>query len=318
MLQQTQVSTVLPYFDRFLRQFATLEELAHADEQDVLRLWQGLGYYSRARNLLKAARKIVAEHDGVVPRDVAALLELPGVGRYTAGAIASLAYDTPAPIVDGNVARVLCRLDCITASPKERSTQLQLWQRAEQIIPRKRCGDFNSALMELGSLVCTPRSPNCPECPIQQYCLARARGVQDQIPAPQPAKQSPIIERMVLCIAQAARPKQKWLIEQRPQKGRWAGMWQFVTAEANGAAVTSATVRVVAGVKSTRPRKIAYIEHALSHRKYRFTVYLCRLSGSGTPQNRPSGRRWVHLDDLHHYPLPRPHARIAEALMALN
>src|SRR5262245_51351753 len=155
MLQQTQVKTVIPYFRRFIRKLPSIKHLARADEQLVLRLWQGLGYYSRARNLRRAAQTIVQEYDGKIPADVEALLELPGIGRYTAGAIASLAYDVPAPIVDGNVARVLCRFDAIETPPSDRATQKLLWERAADLVPRRRAGDFNSALMELGATVCT-------------------------------------------------------------------------------------------------------------------------------------------------------------------
>jgi A/G-specific adenine glycosylase len=314
MLQQTQVSTVLPYFDAFVRRFATLPELAGADEQKVLQLWQGLGYYSRARNLLAAARQIVAEYGGIVPRDVPTLLQLPGIGRYTAGAIASIAYDTRAPIVDGNVARVLCRLDLITKPPQDRSVQKTLWRRAEEILPKNRCGDFNSALMELGATVCTPRSPKCSSCPVQKFCSAHAKGRQNQIPPPRVAKPGPLVRRRTFCLARGMGRRCRWLIEQRPPKGRWAGMWQFVTAEANESPVTPSTVRSVASVKSTPPRRIGRIEHSLSHRQYRFDVYLCDLSGPpGRPRtDRP--RRWVRLDQLHQYPLPRPHLRIARLL----
>src|SRR6266511_1314155 len=147
MLQQTQVAAVVPYFHRFLQRFPTLRALAAADEQDVLRLWQGLGYYSRARHLRAAAERIVAEQNGQIPRDVGELRELPGIGRYTAGAIASIAFDQRAPILDGNVARVLCRLDCIETDPRETQTQKTLWRRAEEMLPKRRCGDFNSAMM---------------------------------------------------------------------------------------------------------------------------------------------------------------------------
>jgi A/G-specific adenine glycosylase len=177
MLQQTQVATVIPYFNRFIERFPTLADLAAADEQDVLRLWQGLGYYTRARNLRAAARAVASEYGGELPRRRDDLLKLPGVGRYTAGAVASIAFDTRAPILDGNVARVLCRVDRIETDPRERATQDLLWRRAEQILPRKRVGAFNTALMELGATVCIPRSPQCLICPVRRHCEAHAAGV---------------------------------------------------------------------------------------------------------------------------------------------
>src|SRR4051794_17880307 len=172
MLQQTQVATVVPYFKRFIARFPTLASLASADEQEVLRLWQGLGYYSRARNLRAAARRVVEEFGGRLPQDVEQLRSFPGIGRYTAGAVASIAFGRRAPILDGNVIRVLCRLDQVTADPQDKQTQALLWRRAEEIMPKSRPGDFNSAMMELGALVCTPRSPQCLLCPVREHCEA--------------------------------------------------------------------------------------------------------------------------------------------------
>jgi A/G-specific adenine glycosylase len=317
MLQQTQVSTVVPYFERFVGQFARLQNLAEASEQEVLRLWQGLGYYSRARNLLAAARQIVGEHGGIVPSDVPTLLGLPGIGRYTAGAIASLAYDTRAPIVDGNVARVLARLGGIQKPVQRRAVQQFLWRRAEELLPRKRCGDFNSALMELGAMICTPRAPRCGQCPLQRLCTAHAQGLEHQIPPPRIRQRSPLALRRTFCLAHRAGPSRRWLIEQRPHKGRWAGMWQFVTVEADESPVTPATIRAVANLKSSRPRVIGRIEHTLTHRRYHFDVYLCDVSGPVKSSKNGDARRWVRLDQLKRYPLPRPHLRIAGLLQTI-
>ena len=219
MLQQTQVAAVVPYFGRFVARLPTLADLAAADEQTVLRLWQGLGYYARARNLHKAARAIVQDHGGEVPRTVEALLRLPGVGRYTAGAVASIAYDVPAPILDGNVIRVLCRLDRIEADPRTPAVQKQLWARAAELVPDERGGrpgDFNSALMELGATVCIPRTPQCLICPIAAFCQARAAGVQDRIPPAKKAIVTPLVERDVFRLTNG---DGALLIEQRPATG---------------------------------------------------------------------------------------------------
>jgi A/G-specific adenine glycosylase len=317
MLQQTQVSTVLPYFESFLRRFPTLERLADASEQEVLQLWQGLGYYSRARNLLAAAKQIATEHRGIVPRDVPSLLTLPGIGRYTAGAIASIAFVTRAPILDGNVARVLARIYLITEPVQDRNVQNELWRRAGEILPSRRCGDFNSALMELGATVCTPRAPKCMLCPVQPFCKAFAAGMQERIPPPRVAKPSPLELRRTFCLARGKGRSRRWLIEQRPTRGRWASMWQFVTATADATPVTADTVHAIASVKSETPRRIGLIEHTLSHRRYRFEVYLCHLCGPDRPRRDIHPRRWVRLDELHRYPLPRPHTRIAEILRQL-
>jgi A/G-specific adenine glycosylase len=316
MLQQTQVATVLPYFHRFIERFPTLPDLAAADEQAVLRLWQGLGYYSRARNLHAAAKAIIHQKNGQIPRDFESLLQLPGVGRYTAGAIASIAFDMPAPILDGNVARVLCRLDKITADPRDREIQKKLWQRAAQIVPTVRPGDFNSAMMELGATVCTPRSPRCLSCPVKKHCEGFAAGLQDQIPLRQKKSPTPLLHRRTFCLRHGKNGHAKWLIEQRPPRGRWAGLWQFVTSEGDESPATAATVHLAAGVKSSNPRQISTIQHALTHRRYRFDVYLCDVRRP-CKKNRSANRRWVGLDELEQYPLPRPHVRIAEILKSL-
>ncbi len=314
MLQQTQVKTALPYFRRFVERLPTLADVAAAPEQLVLRLWQGLGYYSRARNLRAAAQLIVREHGGQVPRQVEPLLKLPGIGRYTAGAVASIAYDTRAPIVDANVARVICRLDRITSDPRLRQTQKQLWHRAEQMLPDSRAGDFNSALMELGSTICTPRSPQCLVCPVRGYCEAFAAGEQERIPAPRKSKPTPLFHRRTFCLSRMHRGQRLWLLEQRPARGRWAGLWQFITVESDDSTISPSTAAAAVGIDVVSLRRIAIIEHALTHRRYRFQVFVGDAKDKvGTRAANPH-RRWLRLEELEHYPLPRPHVRIVELL----
>jgi A/G-specific adenine glycosylase len=326
MLQQTQVATVIPYFHRWMRAFPTLSALAAADDQDVLRLWQGLGYYSRARNLLAAARKIIADNQQTdaplekIPNSLEALQNLPGIGRYTAGAIASIAFGQRVPIVDGNVARVLCRLNLIKTYPRERKTHNRLWQLAESLLPKSRCGDFNSALMELGATICSPRNPACDNCPLRRNCRARRADLQDSIPKSSQREPSPLIRRWTICLQNG----NEWLIERRPLAGRWAGMWQFVTIPAEGNRPTAANIRKhVDAIKSVSPiKRLGEIRHALTHRKYIFDVFAAQVRTSG--KSHPSGvfqssstsstRRWIKLADLHLYPLPRPHLKIAEML----
>lgn len=305
MLQQTQVATVVPYFLRFVRRFPTLADLAAADPHDVLRLWQGLGYYSRARNLLACARAVVADYGGVLPRSAEALLKLPGIGRYTAGAISSLAFGVRAPILDGNVTRVLCRIDRIESDPRERANQALLWRRAEEILPVKNVGDFNSALMELGATVCTPRNPQCLICPVRAHCQAAAAGVQDQIPLPKKAKPTPLNKRYVLCV----RHGDRYLIEQRPAKGRWAGMWQFKTIEANGKPYSAKELLARLGVAVDTPTRLGSVRHALTHRRYEFDAYAADLRGQPAP-----GQVWVTLEQLDGYPLSKPQLSIARLL----
>lgn len=311
MLQQTQVATVIPYFDRFIRHFPTVHDLASADEQQVLRLWQGLGYYSRARNLRYAAQQIVADFSGVVPRTVDELMTLRGVGRYTAGAIASIAYDVPAPILDGNVMRVLCRVDRIEADPRDRPTQQHLWQRAEQILPRRAAGDFNSALMELGATVCTPRAPACGVCPVRTHCQARADGMQAAIPPARKAAPTPIRCRQVFVIEHHGR----FLMQQRPAGGRWAGMWQFITLESDPAApdaVDDARVAARAGVRVCQTQRLGEVKHALTHRRYTFEVYRCRATSGRIRSNSDDlVPTWMTTEQIDQVPLPRPHLKIA-------
>ncbi|GAG10844.1 unnamed protein product, partial [marine sediment metagenome] len=182
MLQQTQVATVRDYFRRFVREFPTVHKLAAADEQEVLRLWEGLGYYRRARQLHAAAQQVVAEHGGRFPQEVRELQRLPGVGRYTAGAIASIAFDRRAPILEANTIRLLSRLTGYRDDPLKAAGQRLLWATAEEILPTKHVARFNQALMELGSLVCTPNEPKCDACPLASLCAANAAGLQKQIP----------------------------------------------------------------------------------------------------------------------------------------
>ena len=317
MLQQTQVSTVVPYFERFIKSFPTIGALAKADGQEVLRHWQGLGYYRRARLLHAAAKTIVAEFGGQIPREIERLLTIPGVGRYTAGAIASIAFDRRAPILDGNVTRVLCRIDAIESDPRLPATREKLWQRAEEILPAegKRVGDFNSALMELGATVCTPRNPQCPVCPVQKFCQAFAKRIQDHIPPPKKSQLTPLVKRWTFCISKLSRSGEKYLIEQRPTTGRWAGMWQFVTVENSAKKPAPEHVKKVTGLIVKDLRHIGTLSHALTHRRYHFDVFSAR-GATRVPARTSDVQIWVRLEELDDYPLPRPHLKIAEMLRA--
>jgi A/G-specific adenine glycosylase len=230
------------------------------------------------------------------------LLSLPGVGRYTAGAVGSLAFGKRVPIVDANVARVICRLDRITADPRTPKIQRRLWDRAAEILPRKRVGDFNSALMELGGTVCRPKHPNCRRCPLKEFCRARAQGVQDEIPPAKKKAERPRVLRNVYCIHSDGR----WLIEQRPVKGRWGAMWQFVTMAADD------SLSRAVGLPVGNPKLIGAVDHQLTHRQYHFDVFLCESAHiSKGEASVVLPRRWVTLQELVEYPKPRPHVKIA-------
>lgn len=223
MLQQTTVAAVIPYFQRFMQRFPTVESLAAADVGDVLRCWEGLGYYSRARNLHRAAGVICEEHGGTFPRSLAALQELPGVGRYTAGAIAAFAWDLPAPILEANTERLYARLLALEEPSDSTPGRKKLWEFAESIVPGTRAGDFNQALMDLGSRICTPVNPGCGECPLSGLCQARQRGNVEQYPLrrPRPA----VTELLELAVVFERRGEV--LLRQRQLRERWAGMYDF-------------------------------------------------------------------------------------------
>jgi len=227
MLQQTRVEVVLDYWPRFLERFPTVEDLAGADEEEVLALWSGLGYYSRARKLRLAAQELVARFGGAFPRSREEALSLPGVGPYTAGAVLSIAYDLPEALVDGNVQRVLARLFGLEDELGSSALQKHLWALAEELVPEADPGDWNQALMELGATVCRARSPLCEACPLARDCRARADGRQELLPRKRP--KAPPVEVALTILVAAARGR--WLREQRPAGGRMAGLWQFPTLE---------------------------------------------------------------------------------------
>ncbi len=231
MLVQTTVTAVIPYFERFLARFPDLKALAEADEADVLKAWEGLGYYRRARQLQAAARMIVERHAGVMPRDRDLVRELPGVGRYIAGAILSFAFDLPEPIVEANSQRVLARLLAWQEDLKTSSSQARLWKAAERLVPAHDAGAFNQALMDLGALICTPRSPSCLLCPVATSCLARRQGLQDHLPVVT-AKPPPlaVAEACALVVREG-----RLLFVRREAKGLWAGFWEFPTIHLAGA-----------------------------------------------------------------------------------
>ncbi|MCA9070830.1 MAG: A/G-specific adenine glycosylase, partial [Planctomycetaceae bacterium] len=223
MLQQTTVAAVIPYYERFFQAFPHLEDLAQAEEQQVLKLWEGLGYYSRARNILKTARLLWREYEGQFPTDVSGLQELPGIGRYTAGAIVSFAFDRKAPILEANTLRLYSRLVGYPGNPRSADGQRILWNFAEDILSSHSPGQTNQALMELGSRICTPKEPNCPTCPLNRECRAFAEGTQHEIPhRPERIALTDVIE-----ISIAVEKDGAYLLRRRQPGERWAGLWDF-------------------------------------------------------------------------------------------
>jgi A/G-specific adenine glycosylase len=241
----------------------------------------------------------VSDFGSNVPATVNELLTLPGIGRYTAGAISSIAFEKRSPILDGNVARVLCRVDAIQTDPREPSTRELLWRRAEEILPKTKIGDFNSAMMELGALICIPRSPQCLLCPVRMHCEANAQGLQEKIPPPKASKPTPLFTRWTFCI----RHGDRYLVEQRPASGRWASMWQFATIEAGKSRPSAALLRSQFSLRTDEPVLLGKVEHSLTHRRYRFDVFSCDAVDSKHGQ-------WATLAEMDKRPLPKPHVKI--------
>lgn len=224
MLQQTRVDAVIGYYERFIAQFPDLASLAAAPLDDVLSLWAGLGYYARARNLHRAAGQVIAEHHGRMPEDLEALMSLPGIGRSTAGAIRSLGFDLPAAILDGNVKRVLARRHAVHGWPGTTENLKHLWTVAQSHLPDARHAHYTQAIMDLGATLCTPRDPDCAQCPVSSSCLAREQGLTAEIPAPKPKKRLPErATRMLIATTHAG----EVLLQRRPESGIWGGLWSF-------------------------------------------------------------------------------------------
>jgi A/G-specific adenine glycosylase len=272
MLQQTRVDTVIPYFERFLERFPDVVALATAPLEQVLQHWSGLGYYRRARQMHAAAGEIVERHGGDLPADVAALRQLTGVGRYTAGAVASIAFAIPAPLVDGNVIRVLSRLFGLEDDMRSTAAQALVWRHAEALVPKGRPGRFNQALMELGATVCTPRAPQCERCPLRRRCVARRDARQEQLPR-LGKRAAPQARAMVAAVVHA--PRGRVLLARRVLDGLYGGMWEppMVSAQQARAALRDHGVPASAAL-----RQRGTVVHVLSHRKLEVRVLGAALS----------------------------------------
>jgi len=314
MLQQTQVATVIPYYERFLTKFPTVYSLSGAPLTDVLDTWSGLGYYSRARNLHACAQTIVRDHGGRLPEEVEALLKLPGIGRYTAGAIASIAFDRPAPILDGNVQRVLCRYFGIREDPRQAAVQQRLWRLAEQLVPRKDPGDFNQAMMELGATLCLPRGPECGRCPVSAGCVARKKGWQEKIPPPRRAT----LRKKLPYPCAVLRKNGRVLIARRPIATLLPGLWEFPGGEPRPRESLPAALRRHLsdrlGIVLENPKRCAGYTQLLSHRELEIQAYSCAWTGGDAPLGWYTERKWVSFDELGKVPFTAGMAELARRL----
>ena len=303
MLQQTQVSRVVERFGAFMARFPTPAALARASEDEALAAWKGLGYYRRARNLQKAARAIGEEFGGVVPARAAELRRLPGVGRYTAGAVSSIVFGEREPIVDGNVARVLVRIGGKAMRAGARETETWAWRRAGELVAA--CGDpaaLNEGLMELGAVVCTPRNPACGACPVRGWCSAARSGAPGAYPLPKAAAAKREAHHAVVVVRDAAG---RVLIEKRPETGLWAGMWQPVGMEGDGVPPTAGDLARARGVESAS--LVAGLVHETTHRRVRLSVW------TGTAAEAAGAGAWVSGAELDAYAMSSVHRRVVEA-----
>jgi A/G-specific adenine glycosylase len=291
MLQQTRVDTVLRYYDRFLEKFPTTHALAGASQDDVMAAWSGLGYYRRARLLHQGVREVVARYEGVVPRDAPARRELPGVGRYTAGAIGSIAFDAQEPIVDGNVARVLCRLHAIETAPEDKRTQAFLWSEAEALALGKEPGALNQALMELGATVCTKAAPRCDACPVQRFCDANAQGRTAEIPRAK-TRTAPKRWLLVALVATSAAKKPEVLLT-RGDGSLFGGLWNLPMLDGRGLPDARVLAEQV-GAELSAERPLGVVKHVLSHRAIELQLWPARVARKPDAE----ARRIVTLEQL--------------------
>lgn len=318
MLQQTQVDTVIPYYRRFLRAFPTLKALAAADIDDVLKCWEHLGYYARARNLHKAAGVILHDHGGHLPMTAEGLAALPGVGRYTAAAIASIAFGQDAAALDGNIRRVLCRLFRVQANPRDGKTQQQLWALAADLLPSGQAGNFNQALMDLGATICTPRSPRCARCPVTLHCQARLHKQQNELP--KAVKKTPVPHYRVAVgvIHGKAANAGRILMAKRKADALLGGLWEFPGGKINrGESAAEAAKREIAeeiGINVKVGERAALVRHAYSHFRVTIEAFHCKHV-SGKPRAIACDKiRWLRPQDIRRLAIPKASDKILAAL----
>lgn len=311
MLQQTRVETVIPYYRRWMERFPTLASLARADQQEVLKVWEGLGYYSRARNLHRAARLIMRDHQGIIPETAPELMRLPGIGRSTAGAIASISFHRDEPILDGNVKRVLARLLNFEKPVNEPASQKELWQKADAFLPRGRAGLFNQALMELGETICLPRNPLCPQCPLKKVCVSLEQGLQNQRPL---RKVKPGIPHYEVTAA-VIRRNEKILLTRRPEGKLLAGMWEFpggkLEAGENLIAGLQRELREELNIRVEVKDCIGIYPHGYTHFTVRVHAFECRITCGRLLPREGQALVWLSPHEFEDFPMGKVDRLIA-------
>ena len=314
MLQQTRVEAVKPYFNRFMDTLPDIRALAEAEEEVLLKLWEGLGYYNRVRNLQKAAIQIMEDYDGIMPDSYEELLKLKGIGSYTAGAVSSIAYGKPNPAVDGNVLRVIARIRkddrCISEDKVKKSVEADL----REIIPTDRPGDFNQAMMEIGACVCIPNgAPHCEECPLQHICMAYGDGTQLQYPNKAKAKERVVEEKTVLIIRDADLAA----LHKRPSKGLLAGMYEFPSMKGFCTAEEVKEYLAENGLQVLRIQPLDDAKHIFSHREWHMKGYLIRVDELAPRRSGPDSADWIYIEPgetKDKYPIPSAFAAYAKGL----
>lgn len=319
LLQQTRVEAVIPYYHKFLERFPDVFALANAPQDDVLKTWEGAGYYARARNLHRTAKIVANERGGKFPRTVKGLLELPGIGRYTAGAIASIAFKQDAPVVDGNVIRVLCRYFGIREDPKTSATQARLWELAADLLPKGQAREFNQAMMELGATVCLPKNPRCLLCPVTKDCFARQDGLQNALPVKRAKQELPhkvIAAGVIYKKDRGGKPL--ILIQQRLSEGLLGGLWEFPGGKVEpGEVLTHAVAREVReelGIEVTVGDELLAVDHAFSHFSITLHAFYCEYVSGRIRIHSAQRFKWVKPHELERYAFPAANKRIIERL----
>jgi A/G-specific adenine glycosylase len=314
MLQQTQVATVIPYYERFLARFPTLVALASAATDDVLKLWEGLGYYARARNLHRAAQVVVTEYKGVIPSDPKRFAELPGVGTYMTAAVQSIAFDAPLAAVDGNVKRVFARLLALGDSVDSRVGARAIQKEADRLLERSNPGIFNQAVMELGALVCRPLNPACDECPLARDCAAFAADQVGMFPIRNTRRDVPKQKIAVGVVSDGNRV----LITRRAEKGMLGGLWEFPGGKVQpGEKANDACQREIheeTGLEVGVEARIARVKHVYSHLEVEIDVFHCRYLGGSVVLDGPTDHRWITLDEASQYAFPKANHKFLPAV----
>ena len=319
MLQQTRVDQVRPYYDRFMERFPTAKHLGKAPLEDVLKAWEGMGYYARARNLHRAARRVVDEHGGQIPDDPARISDLPGIGPYTAAAIMSIAFGRDCPVVDGNVVRVLSRLFHLTDDPAVSAARKKLDGLAGRLLAKGRAGDYNQAMMELGAMICTPRKPRCEACPVNGHCEAR-RVLPDPsvLPRKRPRRHRPHHH----VAAGIVHRNDKVLIVRRPTDGLLGGLWEFpsgiVGKGVDGETFLAEEMNHMLGIDVRVDRAVATLRHAFTHFEMTLQGYLCTYLGGEAHHRDGNDLRWIRLDDSSQYAFPRAYIRLIETIVEVG